>query len=270
MPAYDLSFFENLKSSTKGMMPADVYYEFYKLSRNRSHHDIIDIGVGRGATTISFALGIQEGGRATKVHALDQFFQRKRGPHLYSMETNPHDCVELNVNEFRQNLERHNVSHFVETWVGDVGAIAREFPDTVRADVLSIDAAGHIDEFFPYFYDLVEPDGIIILDDCLDIVDRNAREAIKQMQTKSAEKILAHLDGLDLKKARLLLGKHKLTFYLASFFEEIGAIKPEKLLGKQTMVFRKSYSGTFKDFDLSRIKDIEKRIVEEYLAACIR
>ena len=88
-PRLKRGYFDALKDDTHGLMPGAVYSELYKLAL-AGKCDVIDVGVGRGATSIAFALGIQESGRASVVHAIDQFSQHSRGPHRYSRATNPY------------------------------------------------------------------------------------------------------------------------------------------------------------------------------------
>lgn len=251
-------------------MPPEAYFEYYKISRDRSLSNIVDIGVGRGATSISFALGIRDSGRLdNKVYAVDQFFQRSRGPFQYSLKTNPDDCIDLNVAEYHKNLRLYGVNDLVETLVGDAVESSLNLPKDFRCDVLTIDAAGHIDQMFSRYYDFVDPGGIIILDDCKNILISRVRERIERVRGKSTHEIHTRINGMDNNARRLLLGKHKLTYYLASYFEKIGALKMESSIGKTTKIFRKIYKGKYSSLDLSGIERIDDGIVDEYVSLCV-
>lgn len=266
----DVKYFEEIRSSTSGMMPAETYHEYYRIAFEESRSNIIDIGVGRGPTSISFALGVRHSGRKAKVYAIDQFYQHTRGPHLYSLASNPHDCVTLNVAEFERNVQRYGVSDLVETWTGKADEVAQLFPRDIRADVLAIDACGSIDSHFMGFYDLVEPDGLIILDDCADFVDRTGRERIERMRGKPASEVLAWVEQQGRSNARLLLGKHLLTYELARYFEKIGVLKKERGTGKagKTVIFRKVDARLFASLDLSGIAAIEAALIERFVHTC--
>jgi predicted O-methyltransferase YrrM len=50
--------FEEIRASLAGMIPADVYEEYYRVARDRSRGSLLELGTGQGASTVAFALGI--------------------------------------------------------------------------------------------------------------------------------------------------------------------------------------------------------------------
>jgi hypothetical protein len=263
------AYFNGVKADTNGLMHPAVYFAFYNLAL-RGNSNVIDVGVGRGGTSIAFALGIKESGRASIVHAIDQFSQHSRGPHRYSLATHPQDCAALNLAEFRANVERYEVSHLVQPWVGTTDAVAPHLPVHLKADLLSIDVDGMIDRDLDHFYDFVQPGGRIVLDDYSDTIVSTGRMQVAKMRGQPESQIRAWIAEGGSFKARRLLGKHLLTYRLAKYFESIGAIILERTLGPQgkTAVFRKPTNAPFSSFDLSGIPDIEADIVTRFLSLC--
>jgi predicted O-methyltransferase YrrM len=268
--AENLEFFAELRRSTGGMLHAETYRRYCEIARFESSSNIIDVGVGRGASSISFALGIIASGRNATVHAVDQFCQNALGPHLYNMSANPDDCVALNLNEFERNLYRYGVSNAVRTWIGTTDEIAARLAEEIRADVLAIDADGHIDRDLGYFYDSVAPGGWIILDDYAERIDRNGRKRLAAaMSELSNEGIRDWVVSQALSKSRLLLGKQLLTFQLANFFERAGAIRKVAVMHK-TAFYRKSSNQPFASLDLSPIREIEAQMHDRFVEEASR
>jgi len=80
-----VSDFCDLAKDTHGMMPGENYFALYELALNSSVENIIDVGVGRGATTIAYALGLMHGGSAGKVDLFNKTAVfRKVNPDLFS------------------------------------------------------------------------------------------------------------------------------------------------------------------------------------------
>jgi methyltransferase family protein len=268
-PRLKRGYFDALKDDTHGLMPGAVYSELYKLAL-AGKCDVIDVGVGRGATSIAFALGIQESGRASVVHAIDQFSQHSRGPHRYCRATNPHDCDALNLVEFRANVDKYGVSHLVRPRLGTTDAIAPKLSPDLRADLLSIDVDGMIDRDLAYFYDFVEPGGIIVLDDYSDFIDGPSASRAAHIRVQSEAEIRAWIDKDRAFNARRLLGKKLLTYRLANYFAFVGAMTFERTIGPHgtTAVFRKATDRPFSSFSLSGIPRIEQGIIEDFIADC--
>ena len=63
--------------------------------------------------------------------------------------------------------------------VGEIDDVAARGVPTDEIGLLSIDADGHIDRHLAHFFDLVLPDGIIVLDDYRDYVDSQGRKTIE-------------------------------------------------------------------------------------------
>lgn len=262
----DLQQATELKESTAGMMKAENYLELYRIALHATGN-VIDIGTGQGATTIAYALGLRDSGREAQVHAIDQFFQVARGPHRYNKLDYPDDCVERNVSVYNDHLRRIGVADLVITHVGTTDEVAARFPD-IRCGVLSIDVDGHIDRDLGHFYDLVVPGGTIVIDDCKDTIVSTGRENIAKMAGKAESEIRAWIGRQSTWNTRRLLGKHLLAFRVAESLVADGFLQPQQVIGN-TAVFSKASDQPFARFDMSRMEDVERSIVEDFSKKCL-
>lgn len=268
MEANNLSLmdFRRMRKETHGMMPAETYLALYSLAKDEIVDNVIDVGVGRGMTTIAYALGLLCKNHGGRVVAIDQFFQVRVGPHPYSKSSHPENCVDLNVNEFKDNLERYEVSPLVDYYVGSTSDVHADLPKELTFGLLSIDVDGHIDRELGYFYDRVKTGGYIVIDDYADIVDKRGRERIERMRGDGESSIREKIQLMEQSRSRLLLGKHLLTKRLADYFVEIGMLERVEVYGK-TAVFRKASSRQFSSFDLAGVNAIESDLIESFVAA---
>lgn len=263
-----LADFSDLRVATAGIMSAEVFQALYEASLG-SKLDVIDIGVGRGGTSISYAWGILDACRVGRVHAIDQFFQHKAPrPHQFTKATHPDDCVTLNIGQFNSNLAMNGVEHLVTLWPGTTDEISRSFSRDVRAGILSIDVDGHIDRDLLYFYDFVEEGGLIIIDDCADTINKHGRENINKMRGRSDKVIRQWLSNESRWKAGRVLGKNLLTSLLTRYFESIGALAIERTVGASTVICRKTYGGHLSSLDLSGLESVHLELADRFVSAC--
>lgn len=263
-----MRFIRKMARQTDGMMPLEVYEHLYRLAKELDEGDILDLGVGQGATTIAYAHGLRKGGKLGKVVAVDQFFQHEAPrPHRHTLQTNPHDAVEWNVRVFEEHLQRFGVASRVEVLVGTTDEIDSNKIPSHRVRLLSIDVDGHIDRDLANYYDLIVSYGVIVIDDYKNSVDRNGRRQVAHWSGVPKEDVLRHAHSLERRKARRLLGKQLLTYRLANHLQALGILRLERVVGNSTAVFRKTSPARFADFDLSGIQEIELSIVEDFIAA---
>jgi predicted O-methyltransferase YrrM len=258
-----LDLIKRMAETTGGMMEPDTYVELYELARNIEQGNILDVGVGQGATTIAFALGLRFG----HVYAVDQFVQTRTGPHRYSAKSNPLDAVRRNVAVFRSHLDEYGVGDRVSVFVGTTDEVAHQVTCR-RVEILSIDVDGHIDRDLGHFYDMVKPDGYIVIDDYRDAINGHAKRLIEAMKGKPATEVGAYVSKATWHQRRRLLGKHLLTFRLANCIAGLGAMELVRVIGRSTAVFRKATSRPWQSLDLSCIDAVELSIVNEFADRC--
>jgi hypothetical protein len=263
-------FFDDLKASTNGMLRAGIYRRMYKLSLEQGHGDIIDIGVGRGGSSIAFALGILHSKRAGRVHVFDQFTQVRSGPHLYSESTYPVGCREANTRVFLENVRRYAVDPLIAVFPGTTDEMAGRLDPDVKADILSIDADGNIDRDLGYFFDRVALGGWIIIDDCADMVNRKGVETLARHAGRAEEALRAEIAALPGSSVRQLLGKHLLSFELAAVMERAGAMVKKQVVGR-TAFFVKTTALSFEALapDFGGVETfVQMRFFEELARRC--
>jgi len=227
-------------------MEPDTYVELYRLASSVPRGDILDVGVGQGATTIAYALGLRHG----RVYAVDQFLQKRSGPHRYSSQSNPEDAVERNVEVFRSHLRQYGVADRVTEIVGTTDEVADKVPSR-SLGLLSIDVDGHIDRDLGHFYDIVLPSGHIVIDDYRDSVNSHGRKLIERFKGRPESDVKAFVESAGWHQRRRLLGKHILTFRLANVIAQLGAIELHRVIGRSTAVFRKTSEEHWEKFDLA-------------------
>ena len=253
-----------MAEATNGMMEPDTYVELHKLAKTVRRGDILDVGVGQGATTIAYALGLRRG----RVYALDQFLQQRTGPHRYSSESNPEDAVMRNVEQFRSHLREYGVADRVTEVVGTTDEAAGKVPSR-SLGLLSIDVDGHIDRDLGYFYDIVLPSGYIIIDDYHDSINRHGRKLIKEFRGRQESEVRVFVNSVNWHQRRRLLGKHLLTFRLANLIVQLGAMKLDRIIGRSTAVFRKTSHERWSTFNLAHVATVESSIVDDFIERCI-
>lgn len=266
--ASDDAFWREFKRSTRGMMPIKTYAEYRRMAAEFSQASIIDIGVGRGASSISFAMGIRDSGRNSRVHAIDIFSQLSaEGPHRFNKAENPGNVVEMNVGEVEENARRYGVADLIVIWPRPAEEVAKLFPPDEKIDILTIDVDGNIDRELRCFFDRVDNDGFIIIDDYGDFVDKRGKAKIGEMRSRSEAEIREWAAGIGVSGRRRLLGKHIFIYRLANLFEEMGLLKREQIV-EWTAFYRKATAKSFREFDLTAISAVERSILNDFVEAC--
>ncbi|MFW5641298.1 MAG: class I SAM-dependent methyltransferase, partial [Roseicyclus sp.] len=245
------------------MLRAGIYRRMYKLSLEQGHGNVIDIGVGRGGSSIAFALGILHSRRQGRVHVIDQFTQVRAGPHLYSESTYPVGCREANTRVFLDNMRRYAVEPLVAVYPGTTDEVAPRLDPDLEADILSIDADGNIDRDLGHFFDRVALGGWVIIDDCADLVNRNGVETLARHAGRPREEVRADIAAMPGSGVRQLLGKHLLSFELAAVMERAGALVKKEVVGR-TAFFVKTTSRSFAELALD-FGDVEQIVKARFL-----
>jgi predicted O-methyltransferase YrrM len=181
--------FLKIKRQTNGMMGAQIYREIYLQTLIAQDGKILDIGTGRGASTISIALGIKQSNKNAKIYCIDQFFQHTaKHPHKYTMEKNPDNCIKLNLEIFLNNLKQYGVYDIVTVLEGKTTHAAERLQKEKTFSLLFIDVDGCIDRDFNLFYNLLLPGAIIIIDDYANIVNSHGKKYLEEYCQLNAEK----------------------------------------------------------------------------------
>lgn len=257
--------FEDVRASLNGMLPAEVYEEYYRIARYRSRASILELGTGQGAGTVAFALGIKDSGRSARVIAIDQFSQNVHGPHPASRKMHGDDTVSLNLRAFEEGLRRYRVQDCVDTLVGQTVDVDVNAASHGEVDVLAIDVDGMLDRDLNLFYDLISSGGLLILDDCADTINARGQRALGRYREMDQDKAVTEIGRLSSFDRRRLLGKHLLVYRLVERFEALGLLSKERVIGS-TLFCRKPRDASFRDRWTTAEGDaIERSIVDDFL-----
>ena len=151
--------FTKVKNTGNGMLTPEEYELLYKYSKDMSNWNMLEIGAGHGASTVSLALGIQESGGDAKLYT----FEKGKGG-----SRDRYGDKETNIRILKNNLSKFNVQQQVNlltqrlTYNGGPPKIIRQ---AAPFGLLFIDADGQLDRDFELLYELLLPGGIIIIDD---------------------------------------------------------------------------------------------------------
>jgi hypothetical protein len=257
--------FEDVRASLNGMLPAEVYEEYYRIARYRSHASILELGTGQGAGAVAFALGVKDSGRSARVIAIDQFSQSVQGPHPASRRTHGDDTVPLNLRAFEEGLRKYRVHDCVDIHVGKTVDLDVNPASCGEVDVLAIDVDGMLDRDLYLFYDHVSSGGLLILDDYADTINAHGRKALDRYLKMDQDKAVTEIGRLSSFHRRRLLGKHLLTYRLVERFEALGLLSKERVIGS-TLFCRKPGDASFPDRWTTAEGDaIEQSIVDDFL-----
>jgi predicted O-methyltransferase YrrM len=247
------------------MLAPRVYRHYDTIARYCSDGTIIELGAGQGASTIALARGIRDAGRAGKVCVVDQFCQDgDKGPHPAGTRKFGSRAVGINIESFWDNIRRYEVEDFVEVYVGKTDEVENDFGSFPCCDVLVIDVDGYVNRDLSVFYNYVVNNGIIIIDDCVNIVNRRGHNALRKYRHLKRDELLEAVGRLPAYQRARLLGKHVLTYRLVELFRQRGLLVPFDSKGA-TVFFRKNGDRSFGEYVCdSDIQDIERSVVKGF------
>lgn len=225
--------FYRIKRVTNGMLSSELYREIYESAKAAKEGVFLDIGTGRGGSSISLALAIKNYKENSRLLCIDQFYQhRAKHPHRYTMESHPLNCIELNTQVYMSNLKLFGVEDVPELIVCKTTECGDRLPEHSSSSFIFIDVDGCIDRDFGVFYNLLMPGATLIIDDCSECINSHGRvylEEYRQLRTKKEkQEFIDEKDDFFLKR---ILGKHYLTHLLVEYFLEKGFIEKEKIIG---------------------------------------
>ena len=258
-----------VKNKTQGMQSLSVYNKYYAYAKSIHQGNIFDLGTGQGGSTISLALGLMDNPNVQRkqVYACDQFFQYRQGPHRFSLSDNPDGCVQKNI----LTMQGHLRAFGVEDIVTIVPGALKSFPVDAKGDrdigLIALDTDGYIDRDFGIFFDNVVHQGIMIIDDYAQSVNRNGHNNLAKVQGKSGYEIQSYVNTMKdkLNGGPRILGKHLLTYRLATFFESLGLIEPIEVV-RNTLFARKVTEKTFQDLcDHGVLEEIKFGIQKDFV-----
>jgi precorrin-6B methylase 2 len=198
-----------------GMLSPSIYRRVYEAALHSDDGLIVEVGTAHGAATIALALGLRDSEKTGRVITFGRW---------------PSETV-------KRNLRIFGVEDLVEVITGDVGDTASTVPESSKISVLMLDADGRIDRDFLQFFNQVVPRGVIIIDDCADVV-RIHRTSLSTVQIDA---------------------KMRLTYLLLLHFKGKGIISAGRQFGQT--YFGEKLCGPNYQFDLVEILEVYRKMV---------
>lgn len=229
--------FQALRDDVGGMMPTAVYAAIYEHVKAIPDGSIIEVGPFRGASTIAMAWGKQDAGASGRIVTVekadggqwDQPGQTHRG----------------NIEILTANLERNGVGDMVTVFPEAASTDNRDqivdLLDGDRLVCLAHDADGHIERDFELFWPLLDPGGLIIIDDYVETTAKFQRPDSRRPQ-----------GGI----------KGPLTFRLLNQFIEWGLFEPTQTFS-ETIIGIKPADADFGRFDTSVCREIYEGVTRD-------
>ena len=218
------------------MMPLDVYVELYRLAKRVPAGAVLEIGAGRGAGTLSLAMGLRDSRKSSKVIAVEKFdggsnvdFGGKQ------------DNIERIRRLFRRYGVEDRVSLFAEYLkTENFGQLRALIPGDEIAMVV-IDADGRLDVHLPLLWQSLARDCPIVLDDY---------EESRDFRPLS--------DKYPLGKTKQLT-----CFRLVNRIVDLGYLKVDRILG-HTVFAHRARDGAFTERDRNELRACVEGVRDEY------
>lgn len=153
--------FAELRHAASGMLPHAGYRRIYQAVVDiPGDFDVIEVGVGGAAGTVSMAWALQDTDRSSKVIAVERMVGGSRAAV---------GDLDANVELVTATLERFGVAEQVELLIHDLDlSTGSAVLDRVASEQIGgfvHDADGRIDRDFQLFWKSVVPGGMIVIDD---------------------------------------------------------------------------------------------------------
>lgn len=152
--------FYDLKVRTRGMLSPMIYRRMYLLARALPDLDIIEIGGASGAASIALALGLKESGKSARLIVVEKLQGGSRA--RYGGYGDNLDIIQSN---FRQFGVEERIVLFPHELTFDNGKDVLALLTTSQIAAFIHDADGRLDRDFRLFWPLLQPGGLIVIDD---------------------------------------------------------------------------------------------------------
>ena len=221
---YRFGKFTVLQWDTDGLLPAEVYEEICNTFQNRIANDVIEIGGAGGSASIAICWGLKHANSPVKLIVVEKCEGGTR---------TKYGGFESNLERYWQAVEFHGVKDqidlFTEYLTLENGAEVLKKVTTSKIGGLMIDADGHIHRDFALFWERLQPESPIVIDDY--------HESLSP--------------------------KHALTYELLNKFIEWKLIRRRKIVGS-TFFGVKGNENAFANFDWTECVEIATRVCDQW------
>lgn len=247
------------------MLSARVYKAYYELARVESRHSVIELGTGQGASSIALTAGIVDSGRCARLLAVDQFSQQNKGPHPASISVDGAATSDINLAAYRKNLHDYGLDQWVDVYPGKTTEVEIPRDEKGPFDVLVIDIDGYVDRDLALFYDWIEPNGLIVIDDYRNTVSNLGKRNLDKFRRMPRGQVEEKIAALSHYQRGRLLGKQMLTWRLVERMKAMGLLRPVRNIDG-TLVCRKIGTGSFGSrFTEGASRGVEDGVVRDFL-----
>ena len=237
--ARDLMFyprFYTIKIRAHGMLPVKTYAAIYDTIYDAPDLDVVEVGGGSGAGSVTIAKALVESGKSANVIVVEKCEGGSR-----TQFGNRVDNLEYLETVFEKFGVSHRVRLFPEHLTYENGDQVKSMIRSDKISCLILDADGRIDRDIFLFWELLVDEGSIIIDD---YIDRKRFRPISERYPRGGTKEIT-------------------TFRLTNQFTEWGLIEPVTQIG-HTLFCKKPKNARFSTFDIAKVTQIIDQIWEEY------
>jgi predicted O-methyltransferase YrrM len=205
-----------------------LYDEIYKLPDK----DIVEVGGATGGASIFIAKAMKSSGKKSNLLVIEKCAGGSR-TELGDYNKNK----KLILDNFKRFNIREKITPFLEELTFEKGPLVKNFIKTDQISAIIHDADGRIDRDFSLFWELLMPEGLIVIDDYANIpVYKEISERYPAGGTK-----------------------YLITYHLLNQFIEWGLFEEVFRIGK-TIFGKKPKNASFDKFSLARCNEILEKI----------
>jgi predicted O-methyltransferase YrrM len=248
-------YFGYLKVVTKSYLSPTVYYKLYKYAKQAPAGHAIDIGPAQGGTTIAIAQGYLASQKNSQIiHSIEKG---------HSSNALSNGGVSENERVLKANLTRFDVNQNVAVHMAYSHEAFAAGSEPTTLGLVCIDADGAIDRDFKLFYNNLLPNGVVVLDDYEDMVNRHGKKLLQATETKIQDFITHH--RVESLAETTPLGKELLIFRLVNYMKNKGLLVESEIVGSNTWFGHKPENAPeFTDVHYQDMQVIRQEIEAEF------
>jgi predicted O-methyltransferase YrrM len=251
----NLKLFNQLKLDANGYLHPEVYRNLYIYSFSSSEGYVIDIGSAQGATSISLAMGIRDSNKNfSKVICIEKG--------IGSSSLKSHDNKEDNLKTLQYNINKYGVGDYSQIHFGSVEEIFHTNSNIDTISMMLIDADGALDRDFNLFFNKIQDDAIIAIDDYSPVINKHARTKYLRWNDFELEKY-AKSKGVNSFHEACPLGKEFTVYTFTNYLLTQGLIRIENIIGT-TIFTRKCNKAIFLPRHYMDLRELRKDILSKY------
>lgn len=141
-----------------GMLPDNVYEELWRTSCHVKGETYIEIGTAHGTATIALALGAKDSGYSVKIYTIDSMGGKFSSRSKYGSPQDNRKIAE-------DNFKFAGIDDCIDLFLGTTDEFIKSDREISNISLLMLDADGRIDRDIAHFYESLQTEAVIIIDD---------------------------------------------------------------------------------------------------------